>query len=72
MALLEKALAKMGPVKAGPAPSALPDESEDAGGGSRAAEDFLAAVKGSDAPGLLSAFERLMQHCQGESSTEEE
>jgi len=69
MALLEKALAKMGPVKAGPA---LPDESEDTGGGSRAAEDFLAAVKGSDAPGLLSAFERLMQHCQGESSTEEE
>ena len=50
----------------------MPDESEDAGGGSRAAEDFLAAVKGSDAPGLLSAFERLMQHCQGESSTEEE
>ena len=72
MAIIAELLkGKMAPAKAGAMPMG-DDENEDMGGGMRAAEDLMAAVKSGDAKALMGAFERMMTHCQGESSTDEE
>ena len=72
MAILEALLkGKTAPAQAGAMPM-QDDESEDMGGGMRAAEDLMAAVKSGDAKALMGAFERMMTHCQGEASTDKE